>query len=352
MNRPWRDGNVPAVIRVGRRHVLDGLVPLDRFHQVRRVAILVYAAVYLWWTRTQGLVNDRISVVVALVMFLVAANLGRPARRWATLSVDVALYALMWLAYETTRGAADRLGMPLQLEAVRNIDRFLFFGADPNVVLQDALYRAGDIRWYDHVLSLVYYTHFVVPVVAIAVVWVIDRALWVRFMRRFATLLAVACTMFVLLPTIPPWMAADPKYGYRAIEPLARHTGRGFVDLGFYGFFHDWRHALDWGNPVAAMPSLHTGFAAFVAVFFLPMIRSRLARIALLVGYPGTMLVALVYFAEHWVIDGLVAFALVGGVFRLWDHLEARQRGRRAQTARAHLLRISAPVPSALSETR
>lgn len=314
--------------------------------------MFAYAAVYLWWTRTQGLVNDRISVVLALIAFLVAANIGRPLRRWASLSVDVGLYALMWLAYETTRGAADRLGMPLQLDAVRNIDRFLFFGSDPNVVLQDALYRAGDVRWYDQVLSLVYYTHFVVPVVAIAVVWVIDRALWVRFMRRFATLLAVACTMFVLLPTIPPWMAADPKYGYEAIAPIARHTGRGFLDLGFHGFFHDWRHALDWGNPVAAMPSLHTGFAAFVALFFLPMIRSRVARLALLVGYPGTMLVALVYFGEHWVIDGVVAIALVGGVFRLWDHLESRQRVRRAHLARTRLLDMMHATPGVLSEIR
>ena len=40
-----------------------------------------------------------------------------------------------------------------------------------------------------------------------AVLWFRNRDQWVRYMRRFATLLFVSCITFILLPTAPPWMA-------------------------------------------------------------------------------------------------------------------------------------------------
>jgi NhaP-type Na+/H+ or K+/H+ antiporter len=49
---------------------------------------------------------------------------------------------------------------------------------------------------------------------------------------------------------------------------------------------------------------------------------------------PLTLLTALVYFAEHWVIDGLGGWALVGVSFLMWNRIERRQRDRRAEQAR------------------
>ena len=56
--------------------------------------------------------------------------------------------------------------------------------------------------------------------------------------------------------------------------------------------------------------------------------------LGLMMLIPLTMLTALVYFAEHWVIDGLVGWALVGVSFLVWNRIERRQRVRRAQQAR------------------
>ncbi|MBI5090788.1 MAG: phosphatase PAP2 family protein [Actinobacteria bacterium] len=249
----------------------------------------------------------------------------------------------MWFAYESTRGAADHLGMPLQLDAVRAIDRALFLGYDPNVWAQRHFYHADDVRWYDNLGSIVYYSHFVVPVVALAVLWAASRVQWVRFMRRFATVLGVACVMFVLLPTVPPWMAGspDPRFAqFRVLPQLARPTGRGFWDLGFKSFVNDWQTALDWGNAVAAMPSLHAGFALFVPAFFLPLVKPVWLK-AVVLTFPLMMLTALVYFGEHWIIDGLVGWALVGGSFAFWNWFESRQRITRAARAR-HALAVAA----------
>ena len=76
----------------------------------------------------------------------------------------------MWFCYEESRGWADRAGFPLQVQAPRNVDRFLFFGTDPNVWMQRHFYNANVIRWYDKVASATYFTHFIFPVIALAVV--------------------------------------------------------------------------------------------------------------------------------------------------------------------------------------
>jgi hypothetical protein len=313
----------------------SAFVPVDTWRWVRITLMTAYLGVYLWWLRSKGLPIDRISVAIALGIFLICAFVGRPARQWALLAGDVVLYAVMWFSYEMTRGAADHLGMPLQVESVRNLDRWLFLGHDPTVVLQQH-YWTPQVRWYDQVASFTYYTHFVFPIIVMAVLWATSHRQWARFMKRFATLLGVACVMFVLLPTVPPWMASSRRFSYRIIPPLERQTYRGFYDLGFKGFVKSWQSALDWGNTVAAMPSLHASFALIVPAFFLPWIRPRWAK-ALVLCFPVVMLVSLVYLAEHWVVDGLVGWAIVGGSFWFWNRAEARQRGRRAARARTAL---------------
>jgi membrane-associated phospholipid phosphatase len=325
------DTRAPAEARLQLRRI----VPTDRMQVLRWVLLGGYLVVYLWWLRARGLPIDRISVTISLAIFLFCAFVGKSWKAWVVLVVDVVLYAAMWLAYEQTRTAAYTLGMPLQVESVRNIDRFLFWGNDPNVVLQQHFWHA-DVRWWDQVASTIYYTHFVVPIVVIAVLWAANRRQWLRFMRRFATLLAVACVMFVLLPTVPPWMASSRKFNYRLIPQLERKTYRGFYDLGFKGFVGDWQKALEWGNPVAAMPSLHSAFSLIVPAFFLPWLKPKWLK-ALALCFPVAMLTSLVYLGEHWVIDGLVGWTIVGGSFMLWSRLERWQRHRKADLATAAL---------------
>lgn len=315
---------------------LDSVVPVDGWQGVRITLVSVYVVWYVSWFFSRGLIIDRISVAFSVGAFLVCAFIGRPWRRWGWLAVEAALYAAMWFAYEMTRGAGDKLGMPLQVEAFRNVDRAMFLGSDPQTVLQDWWYRPGEVAWYDKVFSATYFTHFIVPVIAMASVWVLSQYQWRRYVKRFATLLAVACIGFVLLPTAPPWMVSSPKYPYQIMEPLARHTSAGFYDLGLKGFVHSYQKALDWGNAVAAMPSLHAGFALFVPAFFLPWIRPRWARIAVFC-FPVLMLTSLVYFGEHWVIDGFIGWAIVGGSFWFWSRMERRGRQRRADSAMAAL---------------
>jgi hypothetical protein len=316
----------------------------DPWRRVRRVSFVVYAGIYVVWFANLGIIVDRISVLVSITVLLVIAHLGRPWRAWRVTAIDLTLYVAMWLVYDETRGAADRLGRPLQVTSVRDADRFLFGGVDATVWLQDRFLR-DEVRWYDVVASVVYYSHFVVPIAVIAVLWIRDRSSWVRFMRRFATVLGLACVSFVLFPTAPPWMAGggDDTIVLDAIAPVARPAGRGWDALGLDSFVHAWETGRDWANPVAAMPSLHAGFSLFVVVFFLPRVRRRPLRVIGL-AYPATMAVALVYLAEHWIVDVLAGWSIVGVAFGLWHLIEARSTAR-ACAARSGATIITTPDP-------
>jgi len=335
----------PTFVAESASFSLSEVVPTDRLRAVRIVLMFSYLATYLWWLRAKGLPIDRISVAISIGIFLVCAFVGRSWRTWGVLLLDCVAYCLMWVAYEKTRGTADaginvfgwfHLDFPLQVEAVRNIDRALFFGHDPNVVLQDH-FRESSIRWYDVGASVTYMTHFVVPIIVMGVLWATSHRQWARFMKRFATLLGVAVLMFVTMPTIPPWMAGDSKYRFQLFEPLARNAWRGFYHLGFHGFTNDYKIQLSNGNAVAAMPSLHASFALIVPAFFLPWIKPKWLK-ALVLTLPVLMLTSLVYLGEHWVIDGLVGWAIVGGSFWFWNWHERRARGIRADRVRAALV--------------
>jgi membrane-associated phospholipid phosphatase len=326
------------------RWQLRAVVPDDEFRVVRLALMFEFLFVYLWWLRVMGLPIDRISVAISVGIFLLCAFVGKPWRTWGILLLDCAFYCVMWLAYEKTRGAADdgvsvfglfRIPKQLQVESVRNIDRALFFGHDPNAVLQEHFW-SRTIRWYDVVASTTYMTHFVLPIVAMAVLWAISHRQWVRFMKRFSTLLAVACLLFVIFPTVPPWMATSPKFPYQLFDNLHRDAGRGFRHLGFYGFTNDYKIQLSNGNGVAAMPSLHASFALIVPAFFLPWIRPKWLK-GLVLIFPVMMLTSLVYLGEHWVIDGLVGWTITGGAFLFWNRMERRTRVRRSASAREAL---------------
>lgn len=313
-------------------------VSADRWRLVRLVGVVAYGAAYLYWFRRNGIVIDRISVVISIAILLVLGHLGRPWYRWRQLATDLVLYSAMWFAFEETRGAADRLGLPLQVESARNIDRVLFLGADPTVWLQRRFYSPDVVRWYDVVASVVYATHFVVPVAVTVVLWLSNRRQWLRFMRRLATVLLVACVSFVVLPTAPPWMAGGGDRAIRldALAPVARPTGRGWAHLGLDTFVLAWETGRDWANRVAAMPSLHAAFSLLVVVFFFPWIRNWWWRCALL-SFPLAMGVALVYLGEHYVADVLAGWALVGCSFLVWAWIERRGRRRRVVASRPAL---------------
>jgi membrane-associated phospholipid phosphatase len=319
---------------------LAEIVPVDYMAWVRRVAITCFCIYGVLWTRDNGILWDRVGIAKAVGIFLLCAFIGKPLRTWAILGVDIVFYCAMWYCYESTRGAADGrifgIKFPLQVQSVRNLDRWLFLGHDPNVVLQQHFWRST-VHWWDKVASVTYFTHFIFAPIVMGALWATSHRQWTRFMKRFATVLVVACGMFIVLPTAPPWMVANNKH---LIPHLQRSTGRGFVSVGLRAAAASWTDARHWGNAVAAMPSLHASFALIIPAFFLPWIKPKWLKAVVLL-FPVLMLTSLVYLAEHWVIDGLVGWAIVGASFWFWHRVEDRQRHTRADRSLQALAAVS-----------
>ncbi|MGH3506465.1 MAG: phosphatase PAP2 family protein, partial [Nocardioidaceae bacterium] len=168
------------------------------------------------------------------------------------------------------------------------------------------------------VFGTVYFSHFITGLTIAMVLWLVNRGEWAKWMRRYLGLNILGLVIYITYPMAPPWMAAQQGH----IEAhMPRLTSRGSDDLGLGGFHVD---LADVGNPVAAMPSLHAGIAGLVAFYGIQRLQSRARWLLLL--YPLTMSLLLVYNAEHYVIDAIAGFAAAGLV--LWA-CEWWERSRR-----------------------
>lgn len=269
---------------------------------------------------------DRERVILIIVGALVVTNVGRPWRDVARVLFDWLPFTAVLFAYDLTRGLAHRIGRPVAYTPQISVEKFLFFGKVPTVVLQEHFYFQ-DIHWWDVVAALVYVSHFIVPFALAGVLWRRDWPHWRVFATRFVAVSFSAVVIFAVAPTAPPWAAAKEQHRFelqlQANEQKPQST-RGLEAIGLRQASKLIDKSRAAANPYAAIPSLHSGFALLVAITLWPRMRRRATRLAV-AAYPLLMVLTLVYTGEHYVVDALVGFALVTAVARV----ERRTRARR-----------------------
>jgi hypothetical protein len=275
----------------------------DTMVVVRRALLGIFFAVFIASIFINGIPVDRIAVLLWMLAAFMVSSVGRRKDDIALMIRDWCVIVAIYMAYDYSRGTADQWGIGVNFTLPRDIDRFLFFGNDPVIWMQDRFYMPFDVRWYDVAGAIIYMCHFVFPVVPLATLRVRDRFEWIRYVRRFSLTLSIAVTTFIVFPAAPPWMVSEQnKMGI-----VHRITGRGWWELNLKVV----SRTLDRGaavlNAVAAVPSLHSGLSLLVALWFTRNSPRWLRIVAML--YPLSMMTALVYFGEHFVIDCLLGFA-------------------------------------------
>jgi membrane-associated phospholipid phosphatase len=263
-------------------------------------------------------------------------------------------FALVLLAYDLSRGAADLIGRPTLWQWQADADRWLFSGTMPTVWLQERL-KLPQAPWWEVAISTVYMSFFILPYVVAGVLWLRDREEWKRFVQLFVGLSLAALVVYALVPAAPPWAAArctmsDVVGGPSGPRCMFR-PARGVPDGGLLGAMqtnqdganawierivtrgwgklnlHSAAALIDQGqanvNLVAAIPSLHSALSAAVAAFLWTRVARRWRP--LLVAYPLTMAFTLVYTAEHYVVDVLLGWVLAVVVIAVMWHLNARR---------------------------
>jgi membrane-associated phospholipid phosphatase len=278
-----------------------------------------------------GFPGSRTQIFAVVGLGLVASGAASPAgTRWKGLLVDwLPFYALLTV-YDMLRGSAGNLLMPHVIPQIK-IDEWLF-GTVPTIALQHWLYTPGVARPWDYAVFAVYMTHFVVPFIVAGVLWKFAHARFRRFAWLFLLLTFAALVTYALYPAVPPWLAS--KNGF--LPPTAKIIDEMWTHVRLSngsGIFSATGHFAD---PVAAVPSLHSAYPMLLVLFFWKSVGRWRWLLAL---YPLAMGFALVYTAEHFVIDVLLGWLYAGTVFvvgnRLYEAFEERRAARSSPVAAA-----------------
>lgn len=301
---------------------------------VRGLGVLAFVGGLTAYMQVYGLPRQGYQVVIILWLATIAWDVRRPVREHLRFLRDWWPPFAVLLLYLYSRGVSDNLGiLGVSFTWPIEADRWLFGGTLPTEYLQAHLCgvpcrQSLAPRWYDVVLTTVYYSHFFAALGIGAVLWKLNRTAWIGYMRRYLSIMVLSVVGYILYPMAPPWMAARDGY---LTDNIARITGRGWFDLtaskrSTTGAVQTTAQQdfSSIGNQVAAMPSLHTALAIFIAWWVVSHFRSRWRWTVLL--YPASMLFALVYYAEHYVVDEIAGALLVVVVMLGWGWWDRRVR--------------------------
>jgi hypothetical protein len=285
------------------------------------------ALAIVWWEDGLPLSRDRL--MMWILLGLLAFSLTN-VRGWVRSVVLewLPFAAILW-AYDLLRGQADGLLFQAHVLPQLRADEVLFGGTAPTVTLQDWLWDGfAHIHWYDYFAWLVYVSYFLATYVVAAFLWFVARDRFRRYVVMVSIIAMMGFATYALFPAAPPWMASE----LGELAPTTRSIGIIWSHVPIGNFNSLFEKGAQYSNQVAAVPSLHGAYTLLVALILWPLV-PRWAHIPLAL-YPLAMTFALVYTAEHYVVDILLGwtYTLIAywAVNKLFAYLAARRKERGA----------------------
>lgn len=204
----------------------------------------------------------------------------------------------------------DSLRSPSRVAAARRHGHDLF-ALEQHLHLDVERFLNHGLAGHDVLATLANYeyatTYILSALVLLGWVWVRRRDLWVTTRDSFLVLNVLAITCFALYPAAPPRML----------------SGLGFVDtVTRGGTVGSWGSSwVSGANQLAAMPSLHIGWALWVSVVLARINGSRWVQLVSAVHVALTAYVVMAT-ANHYLLDVLAAVVpvLIGVRVAAWWH--------------------------------
>jgi membrane-associated phospholipid phosphatase len=251
---------------------------------VSLVYLLLVSGVMIW----RGIsVSPDYLLLILVPVALLSGHFLRFLRDWVP-------FIALFLGYEAVRGIAPKSGIKVHYEFVIRADRALFGSHDPSQWVQAHL---GRLHWLAVACTVIYFCHFVVPIAAGMVLWLVDRVQFLRFTVSLLGMSFAAFIVFVLVPVAPPWLANQHHLlpGVHSLIALPSAVSPYY----------------QWLNPdaAAAFPSLHAAFPLLCALALWPVTRRGAMLTAV---WTAAVWFTVVYLGQHYVTDviGGIVFAV------------------------------------------
>ncbi len=277
------------------------------------IVYICFVSFFLFWHRV-GFSPDQF-FAVALLITLLLGRMKQFVRDW---SVPVTLF----LSYDYLRGLVPKLSLQVNIHPMINFDKYIF-GAVPTNQLQNLLFSQAGVHWYDYLATVLYMSHFVVPMVLAFLFWLKNKKYFEEYTLSLIILSYSAFITYVLFPAMPPWMASQQGF----IPQVHKVMDRVFISFptpidlpSVYRFMG--------ANLVAAVPSLHAAYPWLTFLF----VMKRFKRAGLLVLlYVLGVWFSIVYLGEHYIFDILIGvlyatliFMLVINGAKIWKKLNLK----------------------------
>lgn len=184
---------------------------------------------------------------------------------------------------------------------VIQLEKFFVFNAIAPSIIQNFFNHNEIITSADKLLAAFYGTHFITFMLLGLVIWFVRREEFWNYKIAFILLSSFGILCFLLLPTMPPWMASQHQL-IPKVMPLAAEIYNTSIPNLFVKFNSD---------PVASMPSLHAGFATLCTLIAFRLNRGWGLGFVI---YSGMLFLSCLVLGAHYLID-LIVGALLGVVF-------------------------------------
>lgn len=256
-----------------------------------------------------GIPTARDTLLVWLLLGMIAFSASDLRHKLPRLVLEWSPFVAILLLYDLLRGYADGLLFPAHELPQIKLENALFGNPAPTVWMQSHLWNPERLRWWDYAAWVIYLTHFLATLIAAAVLWTFAHDRFGRYATMVCALAVAGFATYVVFPAVPPWLAAQHGNLGRSnrIVPVVWHH----IPVGHFNTLFE--HGVQYANNVAAIPSLHAGYALLLAMY-LWRLAPRWSR-PLLALYPVAMAWALVYTGEHYVVDCLLGWVYAAVVF-------------------------------------
>jgi membrane-associated phospholipid phosphatase len=272
----------------------------------RRTRIVLVSMLVLYLVSICVLVAlDQIGVIwkslVVPALAITALLLGRFkvfVRDWAVFLGAVVLFdACRGVVY----GIVTHFQLPVYMGYAIKAERAIFGEPLLTVRVQSALTPDGHVGLFDKLLAVIYGSHFLVFLFYGLTLWLFHQQAFGRFKASMLLVMYGGLIGYLLVPTVPPWMAAHQYFVIGDIQELGAQL--------FHGTLPNLSAAFEL-DPVAAMPSLHCAFPTLLTLITF----EHFGWIGLAMGgYSLLVFLSTVHLGHHYGVDvlGGVALALL-----------------------------------------